>query len=228
MGLLGPKSDVSGYGSGTCHEGWLCVEGAYASSTYVVEGMQVSTQVGQSLMSMGAASIEMETVTTSETDTLNGQQFEQPTVSTTYIWLLDSANNDSWAWTFTKSFFTFAGGPGNKPTCAGQTLRSIGNELTGGFFTSQAAETSLKAASIYQTAAALQYAASKPNSLGGIGLICPSCSSVFRSMMSKAKFLGEASEALPLIETSYAAGSSIPEVSAQARSGECAAALPIF
>ncbi len=191
LGLLGPKSDVSGYGSGTCHEGWLCAEGAYASSTYVV-------------------------------------QFEQPTVSTTYIWLLDSANNDSWAWTFTKSFFTFAGGPGNKPTCAGQTLRSIGNELTGGFFTSQAAETSLKAASIYQTAAALQYAASKPNSLGGIGLICPSCSSVFRSMMSKAKFLGEASEALPLIETSYAAGSSIPEVSAQARSGECAAALPIF
>ena len=105
MGLLGPKSDVSGYGSGTCHEGWLCVEGAYASSTYVVEGMQVSTQVGQSLMSMGAASIEMATVTTSETDTLLGQQFEQPTDSTTYIWLLDPANNASPAWAATKTFF---------------------------------------------------------------------------------------------------------------------------
>ncbi len=140
----------------------------------------------------------------------------------------NSGGTLSWTWNFTKSFFTFAGGPGNKPTCAGQTLRSIGNELTGGFFTGQAAETSLRAASVYQTAGALQYAAGRPNSLGGIGLICPSCSSVFRSMMSKAEFLGEASEAVPLVETSYAAGSSIPEVSAQARSGECSAAFPVF
>jgi RHS repeat-associated protein len=139
-----------------------------------------------------------------------------------------AGRNSSWTWNFTKSFFTFAGGPGNKPTCAGQTLRSIANDMAGGLFRSQAAETSLKAASVYQTAAALQYAAGRPNSLGGIGLICPSCSSVFRSMMSNAEFLGEASEAVPLIETSYAAGSSIPEVSGQARSGECAAAFPIF
>jgi hypothetical protein len=72
-----------------------------------------------------------------------------------------AANNDSWAWTFTKSFFTFAGGPGNMPTCAGQTLRSIGNELTGNFFNSQAAEKTLSAASAAQTARALQYAATK-------------------------------------------------------------------
>jgi hypothetical protein len=139
---------------------------------------------------------------------------------------VDSSN--SWSWNFTKSFFTFAGGPGNKPTCAAQTLRSIGNELTGGFFTGQATEASLKTASVYQTAKALQYAAGRPNSLGGIGLICPLCSSVFRGMMSKAEFLGEASEAVPLAETSYAAANSIPEVSTQARNGECAAALPVF
>jgi hypothetical protein len=46
--------------------------------------------------------------------------------------------------------------------------------------------------------------------------------------MSEAEFLGEASEAIPLIETSYAAGSSMPEVSGQARNGEYAAALPVF
>jgi hypothetical protein len=138
------------------------------------------------------------------------------------------ANNSSWAWNFTKSFFTFAGGPGNKPTCAGQTLRSIGNELTGNFFKAQAAETSLKAASVYQTASAWQYAASATNTLGGKDLICPQCSSIFRGMMTKAEVLGELSEAVPLIETSYAAGSSIPEVSSQARSGECSAAFPVF
>jgi hypothetical protein len=50
-----------------------------------------------------------------------------------------------------------AGGPGNKPTCAGQTLRAIGSELTGGFIGSQTAETSLKAASVYQAGVALNY-----------------------------------------------------------------------
>jgi len=39
------------------------------------------------------------------------------------------ANNSSWAWNFTKSFFTFAGGPGNVPTCAGQALRHMGEIL---------------------------------------------------------------------------------------------------
>jgi len=140
-----------------------------------------------------------------------------------------AANNGfTWAWNFTKSFFTFAGGPGNKPTCAGQTLRAIGNELTGGFLGSQAAETSLKAASVYQAGAALNYAANQTNTLGGIGLICPQCSSVFRGMMSQAEVLGELSEAVPLVETSVAAGNSIPEVSAQARNGECSAAFPVF
>ena len=139
-----------------------------------------------------------------------------------------AANNDSWAWAFTKSFFTFAGGPGNKPTCAGQTLRAIASELTGGFIGSQAAETSLKGASVYQAGRALNYAANQTNTLGGIGLICPQCSSVFRSMMTKAEVLGELSEVVPLVETSVAAGNSIPEVTAQARNGECSAAVPVF
>jgi hypothetical protein len=141
-----------------------------------------------------------------------------------------NGNNNGWTWSmnFIKSFFTFAGGPGNKPTCAGQTLTSIGNDLTGGFVSSQTTETSLNAASTFQSTAALQYAANQTNTYGGIGLICPKCSSVYRSMVGEAEFLGEASEAVPLVETLYAAASSISEVSAQARSGECTAALPIF
>jgi hypothetical protein len=46
-------------------------------------------------------------------------------------------------------------------------------------------------------------------------------------MISKAKVLGEASEALPVIETSYEAGKSIPEISSQALNDECSAAFPI-
>jgi hypothetical protein len=100
--------------------------------------------------------------------------------------------------------------------------------MAGGLSQSQAGETMLKAFGLGQAARALKYAAGRINSLGGIGLICPSCSSVFRSMMSKAELLGEASEALPLAELSVAAVRSIPEVWEQARNGECAAAFPVF
>jgi hypothetical protein len=102
------------------------------------------------------------------------------------------------------------------------------NDLTGVDLNGEVAGTSLKAASTYQTAKAIQYAASRPNSLGGIGLICPTCSSVFNGIIGKAEVLGKLSEAVPLIQTSYAAGSSIPEVSANARNGACAAAFPLF
>jgi len=135
----------------------------------------------------------------------------------------------SWLWSFTTSFFSFAGGPGNIPTCAGQTLRNIGDELAGGDpTTSQAAETSFKAASAIQAGRALNYAANRTNTLGGTGLICPECSSTFRSMMSKSEVLGEAAEGVALVDVSYAAGKSIPDVSAQARAGTCAAAFPVF
>jgi hypothetical protein len=142
----------------------------------------------------------------------------------------NSTSLASWTLSFTNSFLTFSGGPGNIPTCAEQTLKSMGNELLFGSASGAtvSAETTLKAASIKQAARAATYAAAQPNSLGGTGLICPRCSSVFRSMMSKAEVLGEASEALPLAEVSIAAGKSIPEVGEQAREGTCAAAFPIF
>jgi hypothetical protein len=45
--------------------------------------------------------------------------------------------------------------------------------------------------------------------------------------MSKVRFFGEASEALPL-EAGYAGPRSIPEVTQQARSGECAGRTAYF
>jgi RHS repeat-associated protein len=136
------------------------------------------------------------------------------------------SSNLNYALGFTRSFLTFTGGPGNKPTCAGQTLRAIASETTGGFIGSQTAETSLKAASVYQAGRALKYAANRTNTLGGIGLICPQCSSIFGGMIRKAEFLGDASEALPLLDVSAAAVKSIPDVKKQAQSGTCATVVP--
>ena len=131
-----------------------------------------------------------------------------------------------WALTFTTSFFTFAGGPGNKPTCAGQALKQIVKDLNP--FAHQGAEMVGQAARQAQMARALQYAAGRPNVAGGIGLICPQCSSVFRGMMSKAKLLGEIGDGFLAIEVSVAANSARKDVSEQARNGDCAAALPIL
>jgi RHS repeat-associated protein len=131
--------------------------------------------------------------------------------------------------TFTESFFTFAGGPGNKPTCAGQALRSIATELVGGVEAgAPAAETALKAGSMKQAARAATYAASRPNSLGGVGLVCPRCSFVFRSMILKSEVLDFAGEAVLPVEASVAAWNARAEVQEQARAGACSAAFPIF
>jgi RHS repeat-associated protein len=133
------------------------------------------------------------------------------------------------AWVFTKSFFTFAGGPGNKPTCAEQTLKSISDEVLGTELAgSKAGETALKAAAVKQAERAAKYAAGRTNSLGGVGLMCPRCSSVFRSMMFKSEVLDFAAEAAVPIDVSIAAVSSIPETMEQARGGDCAAAFPVF
>jgi hypothetical protein len=114
------------------------------------------------------------------------------------------------------------------PTCAEVTLAEIGDEVTGGIFKSQAAEQGLKAAGEAQAARAVRYASGRTNFMGGKGLAYANKSSVFRRMMKNAKFLGEASEALPVLETGYAAGKSIAPVSQAAREGNCAAALPVF
>jgi RHS repeat-associated protein len=135
-------------------------------------------------------------------------------------------SSSSWLWTATKSFFTFAGGRGNKPTCAEQALKQIASDLNP--FAHQGAEIAGQATSQAQMARALQYAASRPNAAGGIGLICPQCSSVFRGMMSKAEVLGELGTAYLALEVSKASVVATVDVSGQARNGECAAVLPVF
>ncbi len=46
--------------------------------------------------------------------------------------------------------------------------------------------------------------------------------------MSKAEFLADASELVPLGEAAVAGVESVPEVMDQARTGTCAAAFPVF
>jgi RHS repeat-associated protein len=137
-----------------------------------------------------------------------------------------SQGGGAWVWNFTKEFFKVSGGPQNLPTCAEQALHQISDDLNP--FTHQAADMVGKAASQARTAQALKYAASRPNAAGGIGLICPKCSSVFRKMMAQAEFLGEAADGLFTLEVDKAAWNARKDVSAQARNGECAAAVPIF
>ena len=81
---------------------------------------------------------------------------------------------------------------------------------------------------MYKQAQAIEYAASRPNYLGGNGLIYLNKSRVYSNMVTEAKFLGDFSEAAPLFEAAYAAVESIPSVKAQARNGTCAAAFPVF
>lgn len=146
------------------------------------------------------------------------------------------ANNGfTWAWNFTKSFFTFAGGPGNVPTCAGQALRHIGNTLnpfTPGVSTAtEAAAPVAQAVAINQGIAQTQagidaYVATK-------GLTVPLRSSIVRAMAAEgaegAVAAGaRANLAVQTLAVDYAAINSTITTAGEARNGQCAAALPIF
>src|ERR1700683_3868475 len=141
----------------------------------------------------------------------------------------------SWAWTFTKLFFTFAGGPGNVPTCTGQALLHIGetlNPFTPGVSTATEAAAPVAQAvalnrGVAQTGAAVDaYIATK-------GLTVPLRSSVVRGMIQEgaegAVDAGsKANLAVQTLAVDYAAIKSAITSSEEARNGQCAAALPIF
>jgi RHS repeat-associated protein len=86
---------------------------------YVVDGMQVSSQVALALLASGAAGFEEATVTTSETDTLpNHDKYQQSTVTTTELFGVSSsssnaaaANNGGIDWTWWKTFVKEAVNP---------------------------------------------------------------------------------------------------------------------
>ncbi|HEV2224113.1 MAG TPA: RHS repeat-associated core domain-containing protein, partial [Candidatus Acidoferrales bacterium] len=147
----------------------------------------------------------------------------------------DGNNGSSWWGTFAKSFFTFAGGPGNVPTCAGQALRHMGeilNPFTPGVSTAaDAAAPVAQAAAINRGVAQTQ--AGIDAYIATRGLTVPLRSSVVRAMAVEG---GEgavaagarANFAVQTAAVDYAAVKSGYLTSKEALSGQCAAAFPIF
>ena len=144
-------------------------------------------------------------------------------------------DSDSWAWAFTKSFFAFAGGPGNVPTCAGQALRHMGETLNS--FTPSPATAAEFAAPVAQAMAVNQGIAQTQAGIDAYvaarGLTVPLRSSIVRAMAAEgaegAVAAGaRANFAVQTLAVDYAAVNSTITTAGEARSGQCAAALPVF
>lgn len=144
-------------------------------------------------------------------------------------------NKFSWAITFTKSFFTLAGGPGNVPTCAGEALRSIGNTLNpfapGVSSAAEVAGPVAQGIAINQGLAQTQ--AGVDAYIAARGLTVPLRSSVVRTMIAQGaegaiEAGTKANVAAQTLAIDYAAAKSTVTTSAEARNGQCAAAFPIF
>ena len=141
----------------------------------------------------------------------------------------------SWTWTLTKSFFTFAGGPGDVPTCAGQALAHMGEILNP--FSPSPAATATVAAPVAQAIAINRGVA---NTQAGVdayvatrGLTVPLRSSVVRGMIAEgaegAVAAGaRANVAVQTFAIDYAAIDSTIRTSEEARSGQCASVLDLL
>jgi hypothetical protein len=141
----------------------------------------------------------------------------------------------TWAWDFAKSFFTFAGGPGNLPTCAGQALRHMGETLNP--FTPSPSTVAEAAAPVVQAVAINQGIAQTHAGIDAYiatrGLSVPLRSSIVRTMAAEgaegAVAAGaRANLAVQTLAVDYAAISSTITTAGEVRNGQCAAALPIF
>ena len=148
---------------------------------------------------------------------------------------LIAANNGSWAWNFTKSFFTFAGGPGNVPTCAGQALRHMGETLNP--FTPSPSTAAEVAAPVAQAVAINQGVAQTQAGIDAYvaarGLTVPLRSSVVRGMAAEgaegAVAAGaRANLAVQTLAVDYAAINSTITTSGEALSGQCASVLDLL
>jgi RHS repeat-associated protein len=135
----------------------------------------------------------------------------------------NNGNQPSWWGTFAKSFFQLSGGPGNVPTCAETALGTIFNDLnpfSSGPSVSDAATAGATVASAVRWNQAMNYAASQ-------GLTTLLRSSVYRGLVGSSEALGSATGVLA-VGTSAAAVHSTITTSNAARSGNCAAAFPVF
>jgi hypothetical protein len=147
-----------------------------------------------------------------------------------------AANNGrTLAWNFTKSFFAFAGGPRNVPTCAGKAFQHMGETLNP--FTPSASTIAEVAAPAAQAVAINQGIAQTQAGIDAYvaarGLTVPLRSSVVRAMAAEgaegALAAGaRANLAIQTLAVDYAAVNSTIITFREARSGQCAAALPIF
>jgi hypothetical protein len=138
-------------------------------------------------------------------------------------------------WNFTKSFFTFAGGPGNVPTCAGQALSHIAETFNP--FTPSVSTATAVAAPVAQAVAINQGIAQTQAGIDAYvaarGLTVPLRSSIVRTMAAEgaesAVAAGaRANLAVQTLAVDYAAINSTITTAGEARSGQCAAAFPIF
>jgi RHS repeat-associated protein len=148
---------------------------------------------------------------------------------------LVNAQQTSWWGTFARSFFMFAGGPGNVPTCAGQALRQIGENLnpfspgssTAADLAAPAAQAVAVNRGLTQTTAAIDEYITQQ------GLIVPLRSSVVRTAIATgtedAVAAGaRASLAVQTVAVDIAAFRSLLTTMGEARNGGCAAAFPTF
>jgi hypothetical protein len=141
----------------------------------------------------------------------------------------------SWWGTFANEFFKLSGGPGNVPTCAEETLTQIVGEFVpispSGASIIQATAPTVQAAAMNSSIAGTQ--AGIDAYIAGRGLTVPFRSSVVRLMTAEgaetAVAVGaRANLAVQTLAVDYAAVNSMLTTMDQARSGTCAAALPIF
>jgi RHS repeat-associated protein len=143
--------------------------------------------------------------------------------------------NSSWWGTFAKEFFKLSGGPGNVPTCAGQALTHMAGDLLP--FTPSASSviqaTAPAAQAMAFNSAVAQTEAGIDSYIAARGLTVPLRSTVVRAMVAQgaesAVSAGvRANLAVQTFAVDAAALHSMYTTSGEARSGQCAAAFPIF
>ena len=146
-----------------------------------------------------------------------------------------NGSGDNWWGTFAKEFFKLSGGPGNVPTCAGEALKQIAAEFIpfspGGASMIQATAPAGQAVAF--NSAVAQTETSVGAYIAARGLTVPLRSSVVRGMIAQgaesAVAAGaKANVAVQTLAVDYAAIKSTVVTAGQARSGQCAAAFPIF
>jgi hypothetical protein len=156
---------------------------------------------------------------------------ESATANTYSYWgpiQVGSGFDIDWGWyrTFATEFFRLSGGPGNVPTCAGQALGDIADDVLNPVPTEPSAADAGKLAAAY--GAAVQYNRTYAYAAAR-GLTFPQNSRVFGKMLEGSRSLAEETGVGSIaVATSFSAGYRTYTTSAAARNGGCAAALPIF